>query len=186
MCFSEKDIANMDCFVSFATNIIIIFNVIISLNSFCWCDDIVFTSNLKFSQDEKSKNNLISDIRNITEKSLNPQKYSDISENIKNIKDLCGRLCEPEDVDSFYSNHISSDRNRLYKYIDKLPNCIGLWNGSIFDLPIDLEFPLQKLPKYLVKYFTHNGRTNISYDYRDDKDNENHTTNAWGMIKTKN
>lgn len=179
MCFSEKNMTNVNSFASFMTYIIIIFNVIISQNSFCWCDDILFTSNSQFSQDNKPSNNLISDTRNITEKSLNPQKYRDILKHIKKIKDHCGRLCETEDVDSLDSNYISSDRNRLYKYIDKLPNCNGLWNSSIFDLPSDLEFPLQKVPKYLVKYFTHNGRTKISYNYRDDKDNENHTSNAW-------
>ena len=105
-----------------------------------------------------------------------PTIYKELKNNILEIKNRCGSLCNIEYDDQ--SKETLS--NETFKAVKKTVDCHNLWHSSIFDQPSSMKYPIQKLPSYLLQYFASNGRVKIFYDYRDDTNTENHVTNSWG------
>ena len=93
-------------------------------------------------------------------------KFQTLAKNIEKIRHECGNFCTAE-----YSDKI-----------ERKPNCKSLWNTSIFDPESNFGFPIQKLPKYLVNYYSYDSHIKILSNYLDNTSNEkeNHTLNAWG------
>ena len=114
----------------------------------------------------------------IKSKTVKTKQYKNLINEIRIIKENCGELCETVDIDR--SAVLQS--GKLFHRIDKTPNCNSLWNTSIFDIERNFNEPLQRLPKYLLRYFTHNGKVEILPHYLDGTNSENHTTNAWGKF----
>ena len=104
--------------------------------------------------------------------------YKEIKNNILEIKSRCGTLCNIEYDDQFEETL----SNKTFKAVKKTLDCQNLWASSIFDQPSTMNYPIQKLPTYLIQYFTYNDRVKILYDYRDDTNTENHVTNSWGNL----
>ena len=118
------------------------------------------------------------DSNSIKSNLVKTKQYKTLLNDIRMIKENCGELCETVDIDK--SAVLQS--GNLYHRIDKMPNCDSLWNTSMFDIPRNFNTPLQRLPKYLIKYFSHNNEVELLYHYLDDTNSENHTTNAWGKF----
>ena len=106
--------------------------------------------------------------------------YKELKNNIVEIKIRCGSLCNIEYDDQFKE----SLSNRTFKAVQKTVDCYNLWHSSILDKASKTKYPIQKIPSYLVQYFTYNGRVKILYDYRDDTNTENHVTNRWGNLSS--
>ena len=92
-------------------------------------------------------------------------KYKDLLDNIIQIKNICGSLCETQKVVAMPET-IMPDKTFLM--MKKDVNCYTIWNSSIFDRPSPIKFPIQNLPSYILKYFTHNGQIKVLSHYLDD------------------
>ena len=94
-------------------------------------------------------------------KLTNKEKYENLKKNLNSIKKSCGDVCDR----SKQENH----RNPVEKVID----CVGLFNCSDIDIDSEFEYPPYKIPKWLVPEYNYGGRVPISYYYRDDSKNDN-------------
>ena len=95
-------------------------------------------------------------------------KFRALTKDIEQIRHECGNLCSAE----------------YYNENERKPNCKSLFDSSIFDPENNFKFPIQKLPKYLVNYYSYNGHIKVLSNYLDNTSNEkeNHTLNAWGKL----
>ena len=146
-------------------------------------DNIAFNTN-KNDEDGVTQICKIKDNFNRNEDYLNVsqnENYKRMRKNIILIKEKCGTLCE---TNLAHVRNVS--KGPFYDQIKKIPNCKALWNDSIYDQSSRFKDPIQKLPKYLKQYFSHNGNVNISPFYFDDRETENHTSNAWGKYTLTN
>ena len=98
-------------------------------------------------------------------KLTNKEKYENLKKNLNSIKKSCGDVCDQ----SKQENHTSKYWNPIEKVID----CVGLFNSSDIDIDSEFEYPPYKIPKWLVPEYNYGGRVPISYYYRDDSKNEN-------------
>ena len=152
-------------------------------NILCTHDSRLNNNDLEFPSNHELFDNKLDNEIHIKKESLTSHKYNGLLKNIKMIKELCGALCETFEADISQKFKHSLEPKKVYQRIDRIPNCNALWNNSVFDISSTFNVPLQKLPKYLLQYFTHNGQMKISYNYLDDTNSENHTTNSWGTRK---
>ena len=95
--------------------------------------------------------------------------YIHLHSKIELIKNDCGMLCDTKIKPQNKRNH---DGAVVYAQIEKKVDCIALWNNSEIDRKIEFGEPIQMIPKYLYKYFSHNGMVNIQPYYFDEV-NEN-------------
>ena len=93
--------------------------------------------------------------------------YKDLNDTVIQMKEECGDLCVPHSID--IEKDIPVDKT--FKRLNKSVNCNKLWGSSIFDQNTNVEFPLQKLPKYLTNYFSQNGQVRILPYYLIDTSN---------------
>ena len=116
--------------------------------------------------DVKKEHEAIEFQRHVDREKDAKSKFQTLTKNIEKIRHECGNLCTAE-----YSDKI-----------ERKPNCKSLWNTSIFDPESNFGFPIQKLPKYLVNYYSYDSHIKILSNYLDNTSNEkeNHTLNAWG------
>ena len=108
-----------------------------------------------------------------------PIKYANLFNNIIQIRNQCGSLCNFDYGDDFEEVPFG----KTFRPINKTVKCDDLWNNSFFDQPSTIKFPIQKLPAYLLPYFNHNGRVKILSHYIDDTNTEDHETNRWGKFE---
>ena len=98
--------------------------------------------------------------------------YQYLRTKIESIKTICGELC---DTNTSKYKPIRNGDSFHYIPLKKEINCKNIWNDSL-DAVSSFKEPLQKLPKYLTKYFSHNRMVDLTYAYYDEK---NYPTLFW-------
>ena len=121
------------------------------------------------SKHDKDFNQSITNNKN---QSTNEMVYTNLWTKIELIKTICGQLC---DTDTTKHKPIRGNDDFLYIPLKKEVDCLNVWNDSI-DAVSDFKQPIQKIPKYLKKYFTHDNMVDLKYSYYDEK---NYPTLSW-------
>ena len=111
-------------------------------------------------------------ITNNKNRSANEMVYTNLWTKIELIKTICGQLC---DTDTTKHKSIRVYDDFHYIPLKKEVDCLNIWNDSI-DAVSEFKKPIQKIPKYLKRYFTHDDMVDLKYSYYDEK---NYPTLSW-------
>ena len=114
-------------------------------------------------------------ITNNKNQNTNKMVYANLLTKIELIKTICGELC---DTDAIRHKPIRVNDDFHYIPLKKKVDCLNIWNNSI-DAVSEFKAPIQKIPKYLKRYFTHDDMVDLKYSYYDEK---NFPTLFWAFF----
>ena len=101
----------------------------------------------------------------------NKEKYKNLKKYLSSIKESCGRVCD--------QNLVCDENTKCSAPTEKTIECTALFKHSDIDSSSEFDYPLQKIPKWMLSEYNYGGRVPISYHYRDDsrKDDDSKSKN---------
>ena len=135
------------------------------------------------NEDNFSAQNYVAEANSLTpkccEKTSKKYRYERVKDNIIEMRNWCGSLCNDISGREFETN-IESNNSIYLPIFKKIPiTCESLWNTSVFEENNPFEYPIQILPKYLMNYYSYSGEIRVTPHYYADLDTENHASNTW-------
>ena len=126
---------------------------------------------------EKPSLNKMETISNATVNSTTSKliDYQYMAEHVENIRQQCGVLCD-------LPREENVSEGLFYESVKVDINCKALWNIS-FDEESIFTHAVQKLPRYIKRYFSYDNKIPINPFYFDDRVNQEYSNKSWGKIR---
>ena len=94
-------------------------------------------------------------------KLTNKEIYANLKRSLKSIKKSCGDICDQT---------VNGEPGPYFDHIKKNVNCEALFRNPEIDILSDFQHPPKRIPKWLLPYYTYEGRVEVKQYYRDESE----------------